>query len=61
MLDMLESADSLAESSKCVATGIGQEPEAPAQNYTNWTLRFGKPDYPILSIPAVVRGTASTR
>jgi hypothetical protein len=40
---------------------IGQEPEAPARNRKNQTLRFGKLDYPILSIPIAVRGVASSR
>jgi hypothetical protein len=61
MLDMLKVADSSAESSKCVVTQIGQEPEAPARNRKNQTARFGKPDGPILSIPTAVRGAASTR
>jgi hypothetical protein len=37
-----------------VATQIEQEPEAPAQNRKNWSVRFGKPDGPILSIPTTV-------
>jgi hypothetical protein len=60
MLEMLEIVDTPVESSKCVATQIGQEPEALAQNRKNQTIRFGKPDDPILSIPTAVRGAAET-
>jgi hypothetical protein len=61
MLDVLEVVDSLAESSKNVATQIRQEPEAPTQNRKNWTVRFVKSDGPVLSILMVVRGTVGTR
>jgi hypothetical protein len=61
MLDMLKVADSSAESPKCVVTRIGQEPEAPARNRKNQTVRFDKPDGLILSIPTAVSGAANTR
>jgi hypothetical protein len=61
MLDVLELVDSPAEWPKCVATQIGQEPEAPGQNYRNRTVRFGKPDGPILLILTTVRGATGTR
>jgi hypothetical protein len=61
MLDVVEVVDSSAESPKCVATRIGQEPEASARNCRNRTLRFGKSDYPILLIPAAVKCAAGTR
>jgi hypothetical protein len=61
MFDELEVVDSLAESPKCVATQMRQEPEAPGRNYRNWTVRFGKLDSPVLSIPTAVRGAAGTR
>jgi hypothetical protein len=51
---VIEVVDSPAESLKYVTTQIGQEPEAPAQNRKNRTLRFGKPDYPLLSILTIV-------
>jgi hypothetical protein len=38
MLDVLEVVYSPAESPKCVATQIGQEPEASDQNYRNQTV-----------------------
>jgi hypothetical protein len=59
--DVLEVVDFSAESPKCVATWIRHEPEAPAQNRENWTVRFGKPDTPVLSILTVVRGATGTR
>jgi hypothetical protein len=40
MLDVREVVDSPAESSKCVATQIRQEPEAHVQNRRNGTMRF---------------------
>jgi hypothetical protein len=61
MLDVFEVVDSPAESSKYVVTRIGQEPEAPDQNCRNRTVRFGKPDGPILSILMAVGGAVSTR
>jgi hypothetical protein len=42
-------------------TEIRHEPEAPVQNRKNWTVRFGKPDGPVLSIPIAVSGTTGTR
>jgi hypothetical protein len=60
MLDVLEVVDSTAESSKCVHTRNEQEPEAPAQNKANRTVRFGKSDGPISSAPVAVRGTVSS-
>jgi hypothetical protein len=44
-----------------VATRIGQKPETPAQNKKNWTIRFSKPDGPILSILMAVRGAVGTQ
>jgi hypothetical protein len=60
IFDVLEVVDSPAESPKCVATRIEQEPEAPNQNCRNRTARFGKSDGPVLSILAV-RGTTATQ
>jgi hypothetical protein len=60
ILDVLEVVDSPAESPKCVATRIGQEPEAPNQKCRNQTARFGKSNDPVLSILAV-RGTTATQ
>jgi hypothetical protein len=34
--------------------------EAHAQNSANWTVQYGKPDGPISSVPAIVRGTISS-
>jgi hypothetical protein len=61
MLDVLEVVDSLTESPNCVITRIRQAPEAPDQNCRNRTIRFGKPDGPVLSILTAVRGAAGTR
>jgi hypothetical protein len=44
-----------------VCTRIEHELEASIQNRKNWTLWFGKPDYPVLLILAAARGTASTQ
>jgi hypothetical protein len=57
VLDVLEVVDSPAESQKCVATRIKHEPEAPAQNSINQTVRFLESDSPVLSGPMAVRGT----
>jgi hypothetical protein len=54
MLDVLEVVESPAESPKCVRTQNKQEPEAPARN-------LGKPDCPVLSGLAVVRGATGLR
>jgi hypothetical protein len=61
MLNVLELVNSPAEPSKCVVTRIKQEPEAPAQNRKNQTVRFGKPDGLVLSIPMAGRGATDTR
>jgi hypothetical protein len=61
MLDVLAVVDFPTESPKCVATRIGQEPEAPAQNRKNWTVWFGKPDGPVLSGPTIVRAAVGLR
>jgi hypothetical protein len=44
-----------------IATRIGQEPGAPAQNRKNQTVRFDKLDGPVLSISTTVRGAVGTR
>jgi hypothetical protein len=43
-----------------VATRIGQESKASAQNSRNQTVWFGKPDGLVLSIPTAVRGAVDT-
>jgi hypothetical protein len=44
-----------------VAAPNVQRLEAPAQNSRNWSVRFQKPDDPILSGPTVVRGATGLR
>jgi hypothetical protein len=39
---------------------LTHESKALAQSCENWTVRFGKLDGPVLSIPMSVRGAAST-
>jgi hypothetical protein len=51
---------SLAESRKCVCTQNEPEPEAPARNWSNETVQFGKSDGPVLSAPAAVKGTVGS-
>jgi hypothetical protein len=58
---MLEAVNSQAELSKCIATRIEQEPEAPIQNGENRTIRFQKPDPLVLSGPTTVRHAAGFR
>jgi hypothetical protein len=43
------------------ACGCQQEPETLAQNRANWTIRFGKPDGLVSSVPVAVRGTVGSR
>jgi hypothetical protein len=40
-----------------VRTQNKQDPEAPAQNWANQIVRYGKPDNLVLSASTVVRGT----
>jgi hypothetical protein len=61
MLDVLEVLEFLAESPKYVATSNEQRLEAPAQNSRHRMVRFGIPDYPVLSGPTGVRGTVRIR
>jgi hypothetical protein len=61
MLYVLEVVDSSVGSPKCVCTQNDQIPEAPARNYRNWTVRFGKPNGPVLSRSTTVRGAAGLR
>jgi hypothetical protein len=56
VLNMCEVVDSPVESPKCVATWNKQELKAPPQNYEIRTVRFGKPDDPVLSGPMTIRG-----
>jgi hypothetical protein len=44
-----------------VRTQNEQRPEVPARSYRNQTIRFEKPDSPVLSEPTAVRGTAVLR
>jgi hypothetical protein len=61
MLDVLEVVNSPLGSPKCVATQNEQESKALVRNCRNQTIRFGKPDPPILLGPTAVRGTAGLR
>jgi hypothetical protein len=56
MLDVLEVIDSLAESPKCAATQIGQEPEALVRSGRNRIVQFQESDTPILSRPTTIKG-----
>jgi hypothetical protein len=56
-----EKINSPAELPKCVCTQNKQELKAHVQNKKNRTLRFGKPDYSVLSILTAVRDATVTR
>jgi hypothetical protein len=61
MLDVLELVDYRAEFPKCVDAQNEQRPDAPAQNYKNWIIRFGKLEGPVLLGPMIVRGVTGLR
>jgi hypothetical protein len=52
---------SLSHVNTMFATRNEQEPEAPARNWRNWTVRFGKPNGPVLSGPTTVKGPTGLR